>query len=134
MTVCCPQARRAVGTRRNQTSRKQKVDDADSQLPHHQPIRRIHKLIAPSWNHYYKTSHYPLQVRTHSFEAKNLLWPPVLGEAIKLFFSTSPKTLSPRFNSVSGYRGWIWLQNYIFKFAMMISQVAISFLTFPSSL
>ena len=34
---------------------------------------------------------------------------PVAVKAMKLFFPTSPKTLSLRFNSVSGYRGWIWL-------------------------
>ena len=34
---------------------------------------------------------------------------PLAVKAMKLFFSTSPKTLSLRFNSVSGYRGWIWL-------------------------
>ena len=32
------------------------------------------------------------------------------GKAIKLFFSTSHKTLSLRINSVSGYRGWIQLR------------------------
>ena len=58
----------------------------------------------------YKTPHYPLQVRTHGFEGISPLWPPLSGKGIKLFFSTSPKTLSPRFNSVSGYRGWIWLR------------------------
>ena len=35
LTVCCPQARRP------QTGWNQKVDDADSHLPHHQPIRRM---------------------------------------------------------------------------------------------
>ena len=40
-----------------------------------------------------------LQVGTHNFEGVGLLWPPPLpGKAIKLFFSTLPKTL--RFNSV----------------------------------
>ena len=28
----------------------------------------VHELIILSLNHYYKSSHYPLQVRTHSFE------------------------------------------------------------------
>ena len=35
LTVCCPQARRP------QTSWNQQVDDADSRLLHHQPIRRM---------------------------------------------------------------------------------------------
>ena len=61
----------------------------------------------PSLNHYYKTPHYTLQVGTHSFEGISPLWPPLPGKAIKLFFSTSPKTLSLRNNSVSGYRGQI---------------------------
>ena len=30
---------------------------------------------------------------THSFEGKSLLYPLLLGKAIKLFSSTSPKTL-----------------------------------------
>ena len=98
LTVCCPQARRP------QTSWNQ-VDDADCHLPHHQPIRRT----STSWSRllYYKTPHYPLQVRTHSFEGIIPLWSPLPGKAIKLFFSTSPKTLSLRFNTVSGYRGQI---------------------------
>ena len=58
----------------------------------------------------YKTPHnfHPLGWDT-SFEGISLLWPPLLGKAIKLFFSTSPKTLSARFNSVLGCGGWIWL-------------------------
>ena len=51
--------------------------------------------------------YYPLLGGTHSFEGTNPLWPPLPGKAIKLFFSTSPKSLSLRFNSVSGYRGQI---------------------------
>ena len=61
-------------------------------------------------NHYYKTPHYPLQVWTHSFEGISLLCPPLPGKAIKLFFSTSPKTLSLKINLVSGYRSRIQLQ------------------------
>ena len=67
----------------------------------------------PSLNHYYKISHYPLQVGTRSFEGISPLWPPWPGKAIKLFFSTSPKILSPRFNLASGYRGWIQLQRLV---------------------
>ena len=43
------------------------------------------------------------------FEGIRQLWAPLPGKAIKLFFCTSPKTLSPTFNSVSGYRGRIQL-------------------------
>ena len=35
--------------------------------------------------------------------------PPLPGKAIKLFFSTSLKTLSSKTNLVTGYRGQIWL-------------------------
>ena len=48
---------------------------------------------------------------THSFESISPLWPPLPDKAIKLLFSTSPKTLSPRFNLVSGNRGHTWLQD-----------------------
>ena len=43
----------------------------------------------------------------HDFEGIGPLWPPLLGEAISLFFSVSPKTLSLRFNSVLKYKGCI---------------------------
>ena len=75
--------------------------------------RNVPELITPSLTHYYKTSQYPFQVGTHSFEDISLPWPPLPGKAIKLFFSTSPQTLSPRFNSVSGYRGRIQLQEWV---------------------
>ena len=42
LTVCCPQAHRF------QTSWNQKVDDVDSRLPHHQPIRRVSTRLQPS--------------------------------------------------------------------------------------
>ena len=44
----------------------------------------------------------------HSFEGLSPLWHPLPGQAIKLPFL--PKTLSPKFNLVSEYRGHIWLQ------------------------
>ena len=87
---------------RPQMGWNQKVDDTDSHLPHHQPIRRTSTSLSHPL--YYKTPHCLLQVRTHSFEGINPLWSPLPGKAIKLFFSTSPKTLSLRINSVSGYR------------------------------
>ena len=48
--------------------------------------------------------------QTHNFEGISPLWPPLLGKEMKLFFFISPKTLSPRFNSVLGYRGQLQLQ------------------------
>ena len=75
--------------------------------------KNVHKLITPSLSHYYKTPHYPLQVGTHSSEGISPLWPLLPGKATKLFFSTSPKTLSLKINSVSGYRGWIRLHEQV---------------------
>ena len=54
---------------------------------------------------HYKTPHYPLQGGTYSLEGISLLWPPLPGRAVKLFLSTSPKTLSLRFNLAPVYRG-----------------------------
>ena len=39
-------------------------------------------------------------VGTQFLKGTSLLYPPLPGKSIKLFFSTSPKTLSPRFSSV----------------------------------
>ena len=58
----------------------------------------------PSLNKDYKTSHYLPQVRTCDFEGISPLWPPLPGRVIRLSFSTSPKTLSLRFDSVQVYR------------------------------
>ena len=111
LTACCPQAHRP------QTGWNRKVDDADDRLPHHQPIRRMSRSWSrPLWTMTIKLlTTYHLQVGTHSFEGISLLWPLLPGKAIKLFFSTSPQTLSPRFNSVSGYRGHIRLQRHPFR-------------------
>ena len=38
---------------------------------------------------------------------------PLPGKARKLFFSTSPKTLSPRFNSALVHRGWVSASNWV---------------------
>ena len=94
VTVCSPP------TWRHQTGWNRKVDDADltstSQKNVHEPI------TASSLSHYCwcKASQHPFQVGTHSFEGIKPLW-------VKLFFSTSPQTLSPRFHWVPVYRGWI---------------------------
>ena len=106
LTVCCPQSHRP------QTGWTQKVDDADSQLPPHQPIRRVSTnwSYLPLWT--IAITLLPIPSRWgHIFEGISPLWPPLPGKAMKLSFSTSPKTLSLRFNSVSGYRDWIWLQD-----------------------
>ena len=82
------------------------INDADSHLPHHQLIRRISRSWScPLWTITIKLFH----VGTHSFEAIRLLCPRLPDKAIKLFFHTSSKTLSLRFNSISGYRGQIQL-------------------------
>ena len=39
------------------------------------------------------------QGETHGFEGISQLWPPLPGKAIMLSFSTSPQTLSLRFDS-----------------------------------
>ena len=43
----------------------------------------------------------------HSLMGISPLWPPLPGKAMKLFFSPSPKTLSPTLNSASVQRGWV---------------------------
>ena len=78
--------------------------------------KNAHELIMPSLNHCYKNPCFPLQVGTDRFEGIILLCPPLPAKAVKLFFSTSLKTLSLRFNSVSRYRGWIHLRCFIFLF------------------
>ena len=42
---------------------------------------------------HFKTGHYPLQDRTHSLDHSSPLCPSLPGNAVKLFLSTSPKTL-----------------------------------------
>ena len=84
----------------------QKINDADSHILHHQPIRRISRSWScPLWTITVKL----FQVGTHSCKGIRLLWPHLPDKAIKLFFHTSSKTLSLRCNSVSGYRGQIQL-------------------------
>ena len=50
----------------------------------------------------------PAQVGTQSFWGMSPLCPPLPGKAVKLIFSTSPKTSSLRFNSAPVHRGWIF--------------------------
>ena len=42
---------------------------------------------------HFKIGHYPLQDRTHSLDHSSPLCPSLPGKAVKLFLSTSPKTL-----------------------------------------
>ena len=44
------------------------------------------------------------RIGTHSFKGRNLLCPPLPGKAIKLFVSTSSKTLSLRFDPALVHR------------------------------
>ena len=97
---------RPTGTRRPMT---------DSRLLHHQPVRRMStSWLRPLWTTQsykpkYEATHYHLQVGTRSFEDISPLWPPSPSKARKLIFSMWSRTLSPRINTVSGHRGWIWL-------------------------
>ena len=89
-TIWCPQhiGPRTTGTRRL-------VRLTPTYLP---PTNQksVHELITSCLNHYQKTP-YCLKGE-HSFEGISLLWPPLPGKAIKLFFSMLPKTLTLRFN------------------------------------
>ena len=112
---------------RLQTSWNQKVDDADSHLPHHKPISRMSLSRSRSlWTITVKLLT-TLPRAGHSFEGISPLGPPLPGRAIKLFFSTSPKTLPLKFNSVSGYRGQMQLQypvkRYMPKEEWLVSQL-----------
>ena len=96
---------------RPQTSWNQKVKDADSPLPHHQPIRRM----SMSWPRPAPWTLLRLLTSpsrgagrgTHGLEGISLLRPPLPGKAIKLFLSASPKMLFPRSNPAPVYRGRI---------------------------
>ena len=78
-------------------------------------FKGVHILIlstASSLNFCYKTSHQNLQGWGHIvFECRSPLCPHLSGKAIKLFSSTSPKTLSLRFNSAT-QRPSFWHQKY----------------------
>ena len=67
------------------------------------PRTECHALLLGPYD---KSPHCPLQVETHSFEGIDPLWPPLSVKAIKLFFSTSPQTLSSRVNSGQGKEAW----------------------------
>ena len=84
-------SRERVDSRLVRTSRLRMLTPPPSPPANQQDV---HVPTTPSLNPYYKTLHYLLQIRTYSFEGIGPLWPPLPGKAIKLFFSTSPKTLS----------------------------------------
>ena len=66
-----------------------------------------HQKKCPETDHaliYYKTSPYVSKVGTDGFEGISPLCPPLPGKAIKLSFSTSPRTLSLRFDLALLYR------------------------------
>ena len=100
VTVCCLKA----GT--PQTSWNRKTEDAGSRLSHHQSIRKISTswLHPPLWAITTKLLATPSS-QDNSFEGISLWWPLVPGKAIKLFFSTSPKTLSPEIQINTRVRG-----------------------------
>ena len=56
---------------------------------------------------HYATPHHPVQGRTRNFKGISLPWPPLPGKTIKLFFSASPKTLSPHFYSAQLNKGQV---------------------------
>ena len=102
LTVCCPQAGRPQTNWNRRMMRltptfltanqSEECSWADHTLS--EPLR---------WN----TLPRPPGQHTQ-FEGIRLLRSSLPGRAIKLFFSTSPQTLSLRFNLVLGYRGLIW--------------------------
>ena len=109
--VCCLQACRP------QTSWNLKVDDADSYLRHHQPI----KTMSTSWPHPLWTITIKLltilsKLGDTVFRGRSLPCPPLPGKVIKLSFSTSPKTLSPRIRFSSGVqRSWAFGINFAWR-------------------
>ena len=75
-----------------------------------------HTLILPIalLNHYYKSSSSNPPGLGHTvFQGRSPLCPPFPGKAIKLFFPTSPKTLSSRFDLGPVHRGWVFSVNVI---------------------
>ena len=113
--VCCPQACRP------QTSWNLKVDVADSYLPHHQPIRRM----SMSWSCPLGT----ITIKLLSILSKlgyivfrgrsPRVSPPLPGKVIKLSFSTTPRTLSPRFDSAPVYRETELLASLLLKILLI---------------
>ena len=71
--------------------------------PAHQ--KRVHELITPSLNNYYKTSYYLPHVGTHGFEGMtHSTVSPFAWQSNEAILSTSPRTLSLRFDLALVYR------------------------------
>ena len=56
--------------------------------------KNVHELITSTLNHYYKISHYCLQLGTHSFEGISPLLPSLSGKAKNCSFLPCQKTVS----------------------------------------
>ena len=70
-----------------------------NRLEQYRPYTYPDLINNPTLNHCHKTPHQtPLGWHTVS-EGRSSLCPPLPGKAIKLFLSTSPKTLSPSFGT-----------------------------------
>ena len=63
---------------------------------------------APPLNHCYKTPHQIPLCWDTVLRSTSPLCPPLPGKTIKLFFSTSPRTLSLRFDSAPVHRGRVF--------------------------
>ena len=96
--VCCPKLAdpRQVGARRLLMQTPTYLTAS--------PQKNVHELIVPSLHSSLPASRWG----AHSFEGIRPMCPPLPGKAIKLFFSTSPRTLSWRFTPVAGYSGQLW--------------------------
>ena len=63
------------------------------------PIRRISNTL---FNHYYKTPHYPLQIRTHTLEGISPLWSPCLANNKAILFCFTQNSVSEIQFGISG--------------------------------
>ena len=78
-------------------------------------VKGVEPLRTPSsssatWplNRCHKTPHQTFPGWDTGFQAQaSCVCPSLMDKAIELFFSTSPKALSLRFNSAPGHRGWV---------------------------
>ena len=89
--------------------------------------------LSPLWTITIKLLTTPARWGHTVLRALALCGPLLSGKAIKQFFSTSSKTLSPRFNLMSGYRSWVWLQFPLWHFLSLFSFSALLFVGFPRS-
>ena len=84
----------------------------------------ILEWVAISFSNYYKAPHQIPQVGGCHFEDPSPLRLSLPGKAIELFFSTSPKTLSPSFDSALVQRPSFWYyydaSNQVFNKLLLI--------------